>query len=140
LLLGAVALLLGIFLIFQPINPNQFFVSTVQLYNAAGIVAGGIAFGILGLAVRGGGRIPVFLALIIAGAASVYVVALGVFDVRQNQGISNSMMSLLFLAAILAALILLLRWLGKAAVIAPRLSAFRRRRGVSPTVPPRPNP
>ena len=59
----------GISFTVSPLNPEQSFVSTLQLLNAGGILATGVAFGILGLIVRGGGRIPAVLAMIVVALA-----------------------------------------------------------------------
>jgi hypothetical protein len=121
-----------------PVSSFQTSINAFQLLHAAGIFAGGVAFILVGNFVRAGTRRPAVIAIVLAALACTYLVTVAVIEVRHGN-FAVFGMPLTCIAALLAALLVSIRWLIQAAIIAPQLAAARRRPD-SAAPPARPTP
>jgi hypothetical protein len=127
LMLAMVAVLVAIFFASVPLSLFQTTISAMQLLNAAAIFAMGIIFAVLGLYVRAGTRRPAVISIFAVLVACGYIIAMTVSALRSSQFVIGEHVPVMLICALLAALLVLLRWLLQAAIMAPKIAAARRR-------------
>jgi hypothetical protein len=127
LMLAVVAFLVAIFFAFVPLSVFQTSISAVQLLNAAIIFAMAIIFAVLGLFVRAGTRRPAVISIVVTLLACGYIVAITIAALRSSRFLLGEHVPVPLICVLLAGLLVLVRWLWQAAIMAPRIAAARRR-------------